>query len=293
MGTPVTAMWHHLQPECRGGIMQNGLIYDVGGFDGADTAHYLKLGYRVLCIEAAPHLAAKITQRFYSEIAAGRCTVLNVAVGAREGILPFYICREDEALSSFDRSRLDGAGLTACETSVPVRPFLTILAEFGVPNFLKVDIEGADRHAILPLTRENAPEFVSFEAGRNDLDLILHLYGIGYRRYNIVRQDVHMPVEIPLEGTAARIKWSARQWLRMSLRAHPALHTVARRLRAGKLGQAAGVATGMHVIAISGPTPMEQTRGWRNTEVMLRDWTALVASGMIDSAWFDVHAQLA
>jgi hypothetical protein len=45
------------------------LAFDVGGFDGADTPHYLSLGYRVVCIEASPALADRIRKRL--EVRAG------------------------------------------------------------------------------------------------------------------------------------------------------------------------------------------------------------------------------
>jgi FkbM family methyltransferase len=268
------------------------LIYDVGGFDGSDTAYYLSLGYRVVCIEATPSKAEEISRRFSREIADGRCRVLNVAVGEQEGIMPFYTC-DFAALNSFDRSRIDSSGYVAHEMRVRVRPFDSIIEEYGIPYFLKVDIEGADHHAILPLTRKTAPKFVSFEAGSKDLRLILHLYEIGYQKFNIVRQADHSVICPPSPGDARHIAWSMRQWFRLALRRHPVLHGVARKMRRGQLGRALGIAARAEHITVSGVTPMEISEGWRDTDCMLRDWTALVASGIIDSSWFDVHAERA
>lgn len=264
------------------------LAYDVGGFNGDDTAHYLDLGFRVVCVEASPNLAEKLRERFAAQIKDGRCTIINVAVGEREGQLPFYICDGIEELNSFDRARIEGAGLKAREISVPVRPFAAILAEHGTPHFLKVDIEGADRHAILPLTRETAPEFVSFEAGRNDLDVLLHLYAIGFRRFNLMRQDIRSSVSFPKTGELRRIGWTARQWLRIALRRKPPLHSVLRKMRG--IG-ARVIGNQAENVLDSGLTPMEQRDGWRDIESMVGDWTDLVSSGLIETAWYDVHAR--
>ena len=176
------------------------LVYDLGGFNGDDTAYYLLRGYRVICIEAVPAQADAIRNRFANEIASGQCIILNVAVGDREGTMPFYTCNFG-ALSSFDKARIENAGWITRELTVQVRTFDSILLEYGIPKFLKIDIEGADRHAILPLTRRNAPDFVSFEAGPDDLDLVLHLYSIGYRRFNLVRQADHAVVKVPPTGS--------------------------------------------------------------------------------------------
>ena len=35
------------------------LVIDVGMYDGADTAYYLSMGYRVLAVEANPALVAQ------------------------------------------------------------------------------------------------------------------------------------------------------------------------------------------------------------------------------------------
>ena len=272
--------------------MKNDLAYDIGGYDGADTAHYLELGFRVICVEASPVLAQRISARFAKEISAGLCTVLNVAVAERDGMLPFYLCAEDGALSSFDKSKLDASGLTAREITVPSRAFASIIEQYGVPRFLKVDIEGADRFAILALTAGTAPEFLSFEASEQDTDVILHLYSIGYRRFNLVRQDIHEPLVLCRPGSLAHVRWAVRQWVRMALRKHVRLHAAARWVRSGRLGQMAGVATGFHNVVTSGLTPMEQTVGWRSIDELLHDWKAIIHSGIIGSAWFDIHAAL-
>jgi hypothetical protein len=43
------------------------LIYDVGMFNGDDTAYYLEKGFHVVGIEANPRLITQLTQRFSAE----------------------------------------------------------------------------------------------------------------------------------------------------------------------------------------------------------------------------------
>jgi len=105
--------------------MEQKLVYDVGAFDGSDTAYYLSQGYRVVCIEATPALAEKLTERFAPEIEARKCVVLNIAVGDREEMVPFYTCGF-QALNSFDKSRIESAGIAPQEITVPMRRFDSI-----------------------------------------------------------------------------------------------------------------------------------------------------------------------
>lgn len=263
------------------------LFYDVGGFDGTDTARYLNLGARVVTIEADPALAQKLTERFEKDIAKGDCTILNVAVAEKEGVLPFWICQENAALNSFDKASLDRHGLNATAIDVPCRPFQSILDEYGVPFFLKIDIEGNDKHCVLPLTKHSAPQFLSFEAGQNDLYLILHLHSIGFTKFNLIRQDVLQSYSPPRPGSLNHVKWSARQWARIWLRNHKGLHRVARKLAALKPAAPSEKLIGRS----SGPTPMQTVDGWRSINEMVQDWSSLVYGGQIGTAWWDVHAK--
>jgi FkbM family methyltransferase len=267
--------------------MDTGLIYDVGGYDGADTAHYLSLGYRVVCIEAAPHLAEQIAVRFRREIAEGQCKVLNVAVGVENGSAPFYLSSA-ALLNSFDRSLATRNGCQVSEITVPTRTFTSILAEHGVPHFLKIDIEGADDACLNVLDRD-VPQYLSFEAGRDSLETILLLIQRGYSRFSLIRQDTFQSVSVPHPGTVAHVTWSARQALRLQLRAYPRLHKaltsgarVARGLQKARPHQARNS---------SGPTPMERQHGWLSAAEFIYVWTSVAHGGMIDSSvWYDIHA---
>src|SRR5690349_84667 len=97
------------------------LAYDVGVYDGADTAHYLSLGYRVIGIEAAPDLCEKLRRKFAAELGDGRYTLLNVAIGDRDGdVLPFWLS-ENPQWNSFDRAAATREGKTATRIDVPTR----------------------------------------------------------------------------------------------------------------------------------------------------------------------------
>jgi FkbM family methyltransferase len=269
--------------------MDEGLVYDVGGYDGSDTAHYLSLGYRVLCIEAAPDLAERLLVRFHHHVADGRCKILNVAIGERNGHLPFYLSSLP-FLSSFDRSIAGRDGCQVTEITVPTRTFGSILDEHGVPYFLKLDIEGSD-DVCLKALGEDLPKYLSFEASKDSLDEILTLIKLGYSRFSLIRQNDFQPVTIPFPGTTSHLGWSARQFARMKLRSHPRLHRAVVNL-AGRLASLQQKrSSGPEVKFSSGPTPMERRDGWYAAEEFVHVWTSAAHGGMIDSAvWYDVHA---
>jgi FkbM family methyltransferase len=134
-----------LQPQNNSMKYDPKLIYDVGMNNGDDTAYYMWRGFRVLAIEANPELVQNALTRFAREIRTGRL-ILNVGIAEeQESVLPFWICDADSRLSSFDRGLASLNG--SCphhEIRVPYRGFRSILEEFGVPFYMKVDIQGYD-----------------------------------------------------------------------------------------------------------------------------------------------------
>jgi FkbM family methyltransferase len=168
--------------------MPEQLIYDVGVNDGADTAYYLSLGHRVVGIEASPPLAAQLRLRFAPEIAAGRFTLLNVGIAEAAGEMDFWIS-ENSVWSSFHRENAARQGAAHYKLRVPTRLFRDVIAEFGVPHYCKIDIEGNDHLCLEGLSPETAPATISIEmshaGGGSELE---RLRALGYARFKIISQ---------------------------------------------------------------------------------------------------------
>jgi len=193
-------------------------------------------------------------------------------------------------LNSFDRSLAGRGGCQVTEISVPTRTFDSILAEHGVPYFLKIDIEGAD-HACLNALGEDLPQYLSFEAAQDSFEAIIMLAHRGYSRFSLIRQDTFRPVVIPFPGTVSHLRWSARQILRLKLRQYPGLHrTLTDRKALFDRGRQKATSYQRPNRFSAGPTPMERKDGWHSVEEFMHLWTNVVHSGMIGSVWYDVHA---
>jgi FkbM family methyltransferase len=180
------------------------LIYDVGMYNGDDSAYYLKCGYRVVAIEANPELVPDATSRFESEISAGDMTILNVAMADVPGLRKFWVCDSTPEFSSFDQSiagRNDGQ---AHSIMVTTARFRDLLAQHGVPEYLKIDIEGSDLTCIRDLNANSLPLNVSVESECGGSEVMLQpseyiatlhmLYEKGYRRFKLVNQHTLIPV---------------------------------------------------------------------------------------------------
>jgi len=158
------------------------LIYDVGMNNGDDTAYYLRNGFDVVAIEAHPVLVEHARARFAREISDGRVTVLDVGIAEGDGEATFWICEDNSVWSSFDRSIASRGRSQPRAVSVHLRPFADILAEYGVPYYCKMDIEGNEHLCVAAMTAQSRPAFISTEL--TERSLLDELSGLGYDRAN-------------------------------------------------------------------------------------------------------------
>ena len=162
------------------------LIYDVGMHDGADSAYYLRHGYRVVAVEANPAFVERATLRFAREVDDGRLTILNVGIAPGEGEATFWICEDHSDWSSFDREIAARDGARHDPIKVPLMPFSEILERQGVPHYCKIDIEGNDRLCLDAMTPDRRPPFVSVELSAQPL--LERLRELGYDRFKVIHQ---------------------------------------------------------------------------------------------------------
>jgi FkbM family methyltransferase len=179
-------------------LITSDLIYDVGMHNGDDTAFYLHQGFRVLAVEADASLVERAATRFATELRSRQLTILNVGIGEETGTSVFWIRDDCSIWNSFDRRIAARNGGQPRSVTVPTRRFREILDEWGVPIFLKVDIEGYDLLCVKDLVGRPLPQFISVESecvgDADDLDesmflaMLNALHEVGYRRFKLICQ---------------------------------------------------------------------------------------------------------
>jgi len=181
--------------------MQRDLIYDVGFHRGEDTEFCLTKGFKVVAIEAHPALYHAGRQKFTHDIESGRLVLLNVAVAETSGPISFFES-DNDVWGSIRRDaakRNERLGAVSREITVEGRQFGEILSQFGIPYYMKVDIEGADLLCLKALAEfDDRPQYISIEAEVDALSgirkEIAALSGLGYVKFKIVRQG-HVPLQ--------------------------------------------------------------------------------------------------
>ncbi len=179
-------------PDTPGALNPN-LIFDIGMHVGQDSDYYLRKGFSVVAVEANPILAAASEKRFARELRQRQLRLLNIGVGETRGRAEFHVNLELSEWSSF-KPATASRGMPTAAVSVEMVTIADIVRKFGVPYYLKIDIEGLDGAAVRGLSEcPVKPRYVSFENG--DPPLFELLVGFGYTDFKFINQ-ADVPAQI-------------------------------------------------------------------------------------------------
>lgn len=183
----------------EGSARRDDTVFDMGFHKGEDTEFYLAKGFRVVSLEADPDLFAAGCARFGDAIAAGRLTLVNKALVSPahgSGEITFYkssysVWGTVDPLWAERNSRL---GAESVPITVRATTMGELLSEFGVPYFVKLDIEGMDMVGLQGLETEEArPAYVSIESEKDSFKALRKEFTVfrelGYDRFKIVPQS--------------------------------------------------------------------------------------------------------
>lgn len=270
------------------------LIYDVGMHNGDDTAYYLHRGFKVIAVEADPDLAAAGRERFAAAIAEGRLTIVNKAIAAQPGEAEFWICDQLRVWNSFDKNIASRNGLPCHSVKVQTVPLRDLLAEHGVPHYLKLDIEGHDHIAAADISPEDAPEFVSLEI--NSVDDFWLLRSKGYQRFKCIQQGYFRPVLSPRLSLG-----SALDVAMIRLKSTPLANRLRAALRSMRPTPPPANTLGAWTFApgSSGPFGDDTPGEWLPFENVLHAWLSQQLGHQLGyrvqplgtEVWYDLHAR--
>jgi FkbM family methyltransferase len=177
---------------------QHNLIFDIGLHKGFDTEFYANKGFQVVGIEAVPALAQIARMRLQRFINSGTVTIVEKAIHHEGGqMIPFFINPVKDDWGSTIRGKAEKGLVAAQEISAPTTTIRELYERFGIPYYVKCDIEGGDQIVLqqLAFERGHLPTFLSVEA--NDPDDINLLETLGYDAIQIVNQWMHAFVVCP------------------------------------------------------------------------------------------------
>ncbi|MCP4000858.1 MAG: FkbM family methyltransferase [Gammaproteobacteria bacterium] len=180
-------------------IKHNDLIFDLGMHQGEDTDFYLAKGFRVVAFEADPDLIKNCREQFSEQLTSGQLEIVEGAIvdsPAEGDTITFYKNSNVTVWGTIDpvwKDRNERAGWESEQITVPTVDFGKCIEKYGVPYYMKIDIEGAD---ILSLKKlgdyEVKPDYVSIESNKLSLsaidDELNILEALGYDSFKAAQQ---------------------------------------------------------------------------------------------------------
>ena len=288
--------------------MQSNLIFDVGLHQGEDSEFYLKKGFSVVAVEADPRIAAQAADRLRTYLDKGQLTIVNKAIANEEGPISFFVSENVTVWGTTDptwaeRNRQLGALIK--EISVEGIHFSRLIKEYGVPYYVKIDIEGADALCLEGLLKsDERPKFLSIESCKTSFDQLVRefclLQQLGYKRYKIVAQHKIAEQQLPnppKEGQFVEHKFEEGssgafglelpgEWLALE----PALKTYMAIFRKYRLTGDAGLSS---VRLMRGVLNSENSRLLSPVASMARNLIRNIGSRLnLRAGWYDTHAML-
>ena len=243
---------------------------------GQDTRHYLNSGYRVVAVEANPDLVEQNKEKFKKYILKGQLRIIHAGISSQHDTIPFYKNLRTTEWSSFDKN-LGTRHHTPFEIiQVKCIKAEELFRQFGVPFYLKVDIEGHDYLCINALDEKRGlPTYVSCEAG--NINLLNTLYAKGYKKFKMINQaDNFKPINIQKEN---------KNWFPYYLQIKNGVQSRVQKFIRCK-----------YPYSSSGPFG-EATKGqWFSYDEIAANYHAFFGAdglhGLHDKSWFDFHAKM-
>jgi FkbM family methyltransferase len=161
------------------------LLFDIGANRGDAVLAGLQKGYDVIAVEPAPRVFAQLVKNF---IYNPRVTPVRYAISDKDyDYIEFYECVEDGlSTTNLDWLTKEGmpyAGKPYRTTKVTTITIDTLADKFGVPDLIKIDVEGGEWSVLRGMKRKYSKLAMewTFELLNEHDKQCDYLYKLGYR----------------------------------------------------------------------------------------------------------------
>jgi len=162
----------HFYQRLLEGFPKGGLIFDVGANQGSKSTVFLNLGARVVAVEPDEANQAILKEMFLTfRLTKKQLVIVGKALSDRSAVETMWIDEPGSAKNTLSRKWVDalrsderrfGHSLTFGQRKeIETTTLDRLFADFGVPFFIKIDVEGFELSVLKGLSRP--VPFLSFE----------------------------------------------------------------------------------------------------------------------------------
>lgn len=192
------------------------LLFDIGANIG-NWAIANATDNKIISVEASPTTFQRLVDNVCNK---GNITTLNYAVTDEQSDMVTFYESESHTISTLDKKWLEdprsrfgvnspfGGYVPNKEISVRTITLDALVARYGTPDLLKIDVEGAENCVLRSLTkRQNLLCFEwASEWNIETSECIDHLVKLGYTQFHIQNQDNYTYRPSKFEHTSYSIK---------------------------------------------------------------------------------------
>jgi FkbM family methyltransferase len=197
-------------------VQRGDLVFDVGAHVGDRVASFRRLGARVVAVEPQPALV-KVLRLLYG--CSSNVMIEAAAVGRSAGTTELMINTDNPTVSTasadFVNVAREAPGWQEQRWSktlrVPVATFDALIARYGTPAFIKIDVEGFEAEALAGLSQPvKALSFEFTTIQRNvALACVERCLALGYARFNAALGESQTFAHADWIGGAEIARWLA------------------------------------------------------------------------------------
>ena len=168
-------------------VARGDLVFDIGANVGAKAESFVAAGSRVVAVEPQPHCVGVLRRTFAYE---PNVVVVPKGLAGQPGTMKIQVCSEAPTISTFSEEWKRGRFADHHwdqEVTVEMTTLDALVAEFGVPRYCKIDVEGFEKEVLAGLSRTLG--YLSFEYTKefaaNAVRCLELLERVGYRSFNL------------------------------------------------------------------------------------------------------------
>ena len=162
------------------------LFFDIGAHLGEKSKKLLDKNLKIVMLEPLPQCVKQLKEKFKNN---KNIEILQKAVGRTMGNMTLEVNSKMPTISTMAKHWKNGRFSNQKwdqKISVEVTTLAHLIKIYGLPNYIKIDVEGFELDVLLGLTRKAG--IISFEFTSEFLDqstkCLNHLKDIGYDEFN-------------------------------------------------------------------------------------------------------------
>jgi FkbM family methyltransferase len=164
------------------------LVFDIGSNIGNTVGYLLTRSNRVISFEPIPALAEHIKNQFAGQ----NVEVVQKGLSDAVETKTFYLSNMGGVLSTFEsdwitKSRFTDKGRWDAQIEVQTTTLDNIIEEYGIPDFVKIDVEGYEYQVFCGLTKLLENTLFGFEWAEEMFDTTIksieYVSKLGYTKF--------------------------------------------------------------------------------------------------------------